>query len=730
MSGDGEALTVRPFELEDFTGEIVSDYRPADLAVEIARLTDPANATETLHWGRNYLYTVVTDGGEGPLEVVVKQFRNQGLARRWKRRLAGSKAAKSWRAAAAVAAAGVRTPAAVAWIESRRPEGPSFYVCSRLEGFFEARYFFRALAAGRLHEEFPQVDRAGLLAVFGGVARRLHETGIRFRDFSIGNLLVRYEAESAEPSVYLVDLNRARPGRRPGLLGRLRDVCRLPIREAADRRAFLTALLGAPPGGFRDALFAFSVETFLARNRWKTAIRRPFKALAARFKPRHAHVHISAPQEGASVRDKIVWDPLTDQPHQHASRWERTRVRIADVGDHARTLGAALAAAPRVHRRYKELERALCHDADGAGGESPWGVAGLAVRPHGPVDEQVALLEELGVRHVLLRLHPWQERHDEEEELARALTGRGCELAFALPQNRDLVRDAERWQAGVEKLAERFSPYGKHFQVGQAINRSKWGVWSYGEYVDMARSACEILRRYPGVEVSGPAVIDFEFHYLAGVLNREAPGVFFDVVSSLLYVDRRGAPENEQLGYDTTGKAILLRALADTAKNSAGRAWITEVNWPLWEGPHSPAGKSVSVGEEDQADYLVRYYLAVLGTGLIERVYWWRLFAKGFGLVDPGDGRRRPAFHAFRVMQQKLVGSTVIGPLALAAPARAFRFRDRSGGDLVVAWSVGEPAEIELPGEVVEAVDRDGKPLPVTGKRVTVTGAPAYLTFR
>lgn len=712
-----------PFALEDFVGETAADYRPADLAAEIARLTDPANATETLHWGRNYLYTAVTDGGGGPLEVVVKQYRNQGLAKRWKRRLVGSKAAKSWRAAAELASAGVRTPAPVAWIESRRPEGPSFYVCARLDGFFEARYFFRALAAGRLHEEFPQVDRAGLLAAFGGVARRLHEAGVRFRDFSIGNLLVRYEEESAAPSVYLVDLNRARLGRRPGLLGRVRDVCRLPIREAADRRVFLTALLGAPPGGFAGALFTFSVEAFLARNRWKAAIRRPFKTFAARLKPRHAHVHIPAPEEGASVRDKIVWDPLTDQPHQHASRWERTRVRITDVGDHATTLGAALAVAPRVHRRYKELRRGLYRD------ESPWGAAGLAVRPHGPVETQVALVEELGARHVLLRLHPWQDRHDDEEELAHALAGRGCDLAFVLPQNRDLVSDMGRWRAGVEGLAERFSPYGKHFQVGQAINRSKWGVWSYGEYVELARSACEILRRQPDVEVSGPAVIDFEFHYLAGVLNREAPGVFFDVVSSLLYVDRRGAPENEQLGYDTTGKAILLRALADTAKNSAGRAWVTEVNWPLWEGPHSPAGKNVSVGEEEQADYLVRYYLAVLGTGLIERVYWWRLFAKGFGLVDPGDGRRRPAFHAFRVMRQKLAGATVVGPLALDAPARAFRFRDRSGGDLAVAWSVGDPVEIELPGEVTEAVDRDGKPLAVTGKRVTVTGSPAYLTL-
>ena len=723
----GRSTPGRSFELDDWIGVTADAYRPADLAAEIARLTDPATATETLHWGRNYLYAVETETGTGRREAVVKQFRNQGWSRRWKRKLAGSKAEKSWRAAWAVLAAGVPTPAPLAVIESRDPEGPSFYVCERLSDFFEARYFFRALHAGEVAEKFPRVDPPELLAAFGALARRLHDAGILYRDLSIGNLLVRYEGEPERPVVHLVDLNRAslgRPRLRLSTWRRTRDVSRLPIIAPADREAFLSAYWQGPPGARRAALFTFCVSAFLARNRWKTALRRPLKALRARLRPRRAHVHIPAPEEGASARDKIVWDPLTDQPHQHASRWERTRVRIADVGDHARTLGAALTAGPRVQRRYRELEGALYRD------ESPWGVAGLAVRPHGPTQTQVALLEELGARHVLLRLHPWQDRHDEEEELARALAERGHDLAFVLPQNRDLVRDMGRWRAAVTELAERFSAYGKHFQVGQAINRSKWGVWSYGEYVEMARVAGEILRRHPGVEVSGPAVIDFEFHYLAGVLNRRAPGVFFDVVSCLLYVDRRGAPENRQLGYDTVGKAVLLKAIADTARNAAGRAWITEVNWPLWEGPHSPAGKNVSVDEEAQADYLVRYYLAVLATGLIERVYWWRLFAKGFGLIDPGDGRRRPAFHAFRTMQEELTGATVVGPLALAEPARALRLRHRAGGDLVVAWSLGGPVEIELPGDVAEAVDRDGRPLALTGRRVTATGSPMYLSLR
>ena len=123
----------------------------------------------------------------------------------------------------------------------------------------------------------------------------------------------------------------------------------------------------------------------------------------------------------------------------------------------------------------------------------------------------------------------------------------------------------------------------------------------------------------------------------AAVLNQKDLGVRFDAVSALLYVDRRGAPENAQAGFDTVDKVVLLKAIAETAKNAAGRVWITEVNWPLWEGPHSPAGKSVSVDEESQADYLVRYYLLALGTGLVERVFWWQLVARGYGLIDPAS---------------------------------------------------------------------------------------------
>ncbi len=714
------------FDLDHYGGEIARRLVGLDLERVVARIVDPASSTETLHWGRNYLYSIAIENAGGTLEAVVKQFRNQGVAARLKKRLGGSKASKSWRVARALAASGVPTPSPLAWVESKTPEGPSFFVTERLRGFFEIRYYFRALAEGRERETYPAIDKRELFAAVAALARRMHDAGIRYRDLSIGNLLVREEATEGRPEICLVDPNRARLGERLGVLGRIRDLCRLPILDPADQHAFLEAYWsGARKLSTVDRrLLSLFARSFLLRNRLKRAVRRPFAAVAAWLKPRRAHVHIPEAPTGASSRDRIVWDELSDQPHQHAGRLSRTWVRLSDLPAHLEAAWAVARAVPSIRRRYRELAAEL------GSKEVRWGEMGLALRPHTELEKQLEAIDDLGARHVLLRLHPWADDHDAEERLARELHSRGLTLAFALPQTRELARDPMRWTAAVHELAERFTPFGSSFQIGQAINRSKWGVWSSREYLDLAESAAGILRRYPGVELIGPAVIDFEPYALAAPLNMRRPSVRFDIVSSLLYVDRRGAPENTQLGLDTAGKTALMRAIADTGANCSGRLWVTEFNWPLWEGPHSPAGKTVSVDESAQADYLARYYLLVLATGLAERVFWWRMFATGYGLIDPRDdvARRRPSFWAFATLCRQLAGATFLGELPSPEDARVYRFRHRDGGEILAVWSVGRPVDVDLPRPVAEALGRDGSVMPLAGRlRVEAASSPVYL---
>ncbi len=711
-------------------GEADGALGGAALLGEVLRITDPAAALATIHWGRNYLYTARLTSGLVSAEVVVKQFRNLGPARVTERRLRGSKASRGWAVAKELVRLGIPTPRPLVLAESDRPDGPSFFVAERLTGAHEVRHFFRRLAGAADAGVFPDVERGPFLAHLGRLARRLHDGGVWYRDLSMGNVLASDRGE-ALPELSLVDFNRARIGQSLGLWRRTRDICRFPIVERADCAAFLGGYWGEvpTPTSPRWWLFRVSVRGYLLKHAAKNRLR----GVGGRQRPPSGgqhHAHIPPAEAGAGRRDKSVWDHLSDQPHQHAGRLEKLVIRLADSPSHLRDLALVAASAPRVWRRYRQLTAGLYRQP------TPFTGIGLALRPWGEDPAaQLALLDQLGVDRILLRLHPWQEEHDAEERLARALVERGWEVAFALPQNRDLVRDLERWQAAVAELGRRFSPYGRSFQIGQAINRSKWGVWTRDEYVRLFVAAAEVLRPLPGVELVGPAVIDFELQVIQALVNRRVDGLFFDVVSSLLYVDRRGAPENRQLGFDTVGKVALLKAIADTGRACQPRCWVTEVNWPLWEGPHSPAGRTVAVDEEAQASYLVRFYLLALGSGLVERVYWWQLIARGYGLVAPasdGSLRRRPSFAALATLSRRLGGATFLGPLAAAAGVWLYRFSHPAdpAHQTVVGWSLAGRQRVRLPGPPLAVVGRDGDERPCPpGPEVEVEPSPAYFVL-
>jgi hypothetical protein len=137
LSSPARALS---FDFGDLHGEVGAAFEVPDLEGLLRRAIEPAHAERTLHWGRNYLYTVRVETLDGPRAVVVKQFRHDGWRERLRRRSRGSKAERSWRAARAVLAAGVLTPEPLALVESRAAAGPAWYVCEMLDDALELRY--------------------------------------------------------------------------------------------------------------------------------------------------------------------------------------------------------------------------------------------------------------------------------------------------------------------------------------------------------------------------------------------------------------------------------------------------------------------------------------------------------------------------------------------------------------------------------------------------------------
>jgi hypothetical protein len=274
-------------------------------------------------------------------------------------------------------------------------------------------------------------------------------------------------------------------------------------------------------------------------------------------------------------------------------------------------------------------------------------------------DAQYDLVAELGVTEVLVRLPLWK-----IEDLAtylRFMEGwerRGCNVMVNLLQDPRTIGDTTSIERQARTALSALQGLIGKAQVGNAINRAKWGFYSVSEYLDFFEVFQAARDNYaPSIKLCGPAVIDFEYHHTARALfNTRA--IQFDQVSALLYVDRCGHPMNPQLGlFDTTRKIQLLYALASMSpKVENPKLLITEVNWPIKEtAPYAPTSETECISEEEYGDYMLAYHQMALATQMVQTIYWHQLIAPGYGLVDNRDGylRKREAFGRYRRMIQE-----------------------------------------------------------------------------
>jgi hypothetical protein len=418
------------------------------------------------------------------------------------------------------------------------------------------------------------------------------------------------------------------------------------------------------------------------------------------------------------------WNSYADQPHNVAPRSERLRHHVRHASSYFAIAGANLRRAVPILRRYGKNMRSMY----GVPVSIPKAAFGCAVSPADGRDNRVfSLLAETGVKQTLVRIPSWDRQGlTRLETFVRALRNQGFEVVLALLQNRDDVLDPVAWRSFLEEAFGRFASPGSVFEIGHAWNRTKWGVWDHREYVRLAEPAFDLAPRF-GAKLAGPAVIDFEFHLYPVTL----PRLPFDKVTSLLYVDRMGAPENAQFGWTAAKKLALLKAVVDSSSSGSRDLWITEVNWPLaGTGPYSPASGKPNVSEEEQADYLIRYFVPGLASGLVERIYWWQLAAPGYGLVDTrGEPwRQRPAFMAFQHLVGRLAESSFEGRDP-DENAEIFRFR-KGGRSFAIAWTAGAPVERIFAEPVESVVDRDGLENAPPAQKILINGSPKYVTFR
>ncbi|MFW6128811.1 MAG: hypothetical protein ACOC6P_01005 [Candidatus Aminicenantaceae bacterium] len=425
------------------------------------------------------------------------------------------------------------------------------------------------------------------------------------------------------------------------------------------------------------------------------------------------------------MKEMYTWNPYSDQPDISIPKKRRFWRHCKRLGSYVSLASANLLKAVPVLSLYRKYWNSLYKNPCSIGDPFAVSVSPLEKKN----SEIIELLKETGVSRTLVRVHSWdKERLSTCDTLCHLLKREGLDLSIALLQERKDVLNPVRWQEFVDHVFSRFKVYSSFFEIGHAWNRAKWGLWDYKEYLKLSRHALFLARKH-GVRLVGPAVIDFEFHLYPPVL-KEIP---FDVVSSLLYVDRVGAPENKQSGWDTSRKLALLRAVVDGSLRNTPPLWITEVNWPLkGTGKYSPVSGEPNVTEEEQASYLVRYYVLCLASGFVDRIYWWQLIAPGYGLIDSRDKpwRRRPSFYAFKNMVAHLEGARFIEKLSHSR-IQIFLFRKKQD-HFAIVWAKErvpwEQSAISM--EVNKVINRDGKKISFKKNELCIDGNPCYVFFK
>lgn len=707
----------------DYRGAIAPAFEEPDLMAWLARLREHAAAETTPGQGGTRLRALDAPWRGGVLPLMVKSHPPaQGRLKPWADRRWGTAAQRAWRAALKLQSRGVGTPEPVAWLERWDHERcvESHLITRRIEGVSSLRDELR-----HLFRQDPDAGRViALLEVVAPAIRAMHSAGVFHGDLGNQNILLRRVRAGEWRDVAFVDLNRARlfPNGPVPLKWRARDLSRLWLPTDL-LRVFLEIYFSEPPpDGFKRALSFYRAR--YALHDWSRRYRHPIREARLRDDP--ARVPDYPPP-----RDIWLWDEKSAQPINAWASAARNRLHPA----HNHWMGAreTIRVASAVRRDYGALlTSAYAARVPMAG---CWGVS-VEPRP-GSWDTERALLPSVAGLPVLIRLyrHKGARQWDFAVQAGRALAGAGYRVAFALCQDRRAVIEPAAWAAMCERAIPQVAPFADWVEVGHAINRVKWGVWDLRDYRRLIEPVADLKKSFPSIRWMGPAGIDFEYPKVLAALSTLPDGFQFDALSHLLYVDRRGAPENRQGRFASLEKFALGRAVARASGRCADRFIVSEVNWPLLDtGVYSPVcspylfpGQYVgapNVDERDYARFMIRYLLQAACSGLVERVYWWRLAAHGFGLVDElsDPWRARPAYHAWRRLLDVAGAATFTGNLPVSGGAVLHQFERPDGERFAIgyAWTSDAPAftlacghSESMFGERLDAVPRALGPDPV-----------------
>ena len=685
-------------------GQVLSAFKSFFDEESLGGLGERARSAKdgVLSEGRHRVVVLDFEKNGKRLKVAVKAFGRQGFLKDRYDFKKGSKAERSFKAANFLKSRGVGTPQPIAyfdcWEGSRLVE--SFYLSDYLESLVS---FKSALI--QAYEE--RADCRFLVAKLDHIAsaiRRMHDVGFWHRDLGNQNMEFQVSGDGEWGEVQFIDLNRGRIREVLSLKERAQDFSRMRLPSA-----FLNVLAriywkGNPPKEFTKEMISRrrSFELWERSRKWRHPFRKWSRGLVGSY---------------PEVQDIWIWDRESAQASITMERYERKR--FYSLGRHYKVAWAVLKFAGKIWCEYRrQIPLAYQNQIDLKG---RFGVALESADLD--FNRQVELLEKLEGVSVLLRFchHEGMLCWKEGVLQVKRLVDSGREVMIAMVQDRGAVNEPDSWAEFLSFVLDEVGELVTAVEICHAVNRMKWGVHGPDDQVALLLPVIKLQEKFPEITFTGPACIDFEYHYVLSAFKGAPKGLHYGALSHHLYVDRRGAPENFQGKFSTLEKCGLLRAIAKVVPACDDQVIISEVNWPLeGTGIWSPVTATyvdagapehpLSVSELDYGVYMLRYLVISVCSGFVDKVYWWRLVAHGFGLVDErveGGWRERIGFKMLRVFLEQLGSATFLEKLEMEDDVYAFRF-ERCDEQILMMWCNGRNYSGPWPVEFKYALNASG----------------------
>ena len=557
----------------------------------------------------------------GDTETVTKSFKRpnfiQGIIYKFFRK---TKARRSFENSLLLNQKGIKTPEPLCYIEvfdSFRLR-QSYYISRQINYDFTLEFATQKEAK----------DHRAILNSFIDFTYNLHEKNIMHLDYVVGNICVKKKEDGYD--FFLVDLNRLYKGAVNSKTGvkNLKRISRDPeiIKILAEEYANKSS----------DSLSDFN-------NYLMGAVNRNFK----RSKLKRFIKNIFA-KDLKVPRSSYAWDYQSNQPHVLNNKKLKRKIALMSWFANLKIILAsvyALFIGPYGYFKNKEFD------------EKKVDSFGLCVNLDLPVESQklinnhelIEMINELAVNNISVRI-PLADFDNIEKYISFLKKLQGKDVLVCILQDREHIEEKYLTKQRLDYIFSNLYDEVKTFQIGNSINRKKWAFVSIDEYFSFFKIAYDLKNdKFPKIKLLGGNIIDFDLPFFARSIFH-FKSIFYDGIATQLYVDRRGSPEEKQLGFNTVSKIKAYAALASTSRKTSNELYITEVNWPL-KGKRgwSPSAEYL-IEESLQARYMIRYYLLMLASGKVKKCYWHQLVAPGYGLVNNLDGeiKKRDAYFCFK----------------------------------------------------------------------------------